>query len=70
MSTATYTIRIAGRLDSTTLAAFPEFRSDLVDGDTLLAGPIVDRSALHGVLSRLRSLDLDLVDLRKDDRPR
>jgi len=30
-------------------------------GDTLLSGPVVDQAALHGILDRIRDLNLTLV---------
>ncbi|HEY1353038.1 MAG TPA: hypothetical protein VGF67_25775 [Ktedonobacteraceae bacterium] len=32
-------------------------------GETLLCGPIVDQTALHGVLIKIRDLDLPLLSL-------
>jgi len=38
------------------------------DGDTLLAGPIEDQAALHGVLNKIRDLGLPLVTVTRLDR--
>ncbi len=37
----------------------------LDDGDTLLSGPLPDQAALHGVLARIRDLNLVVVSLRQ-----
>jgi hypothetical protein len=33
------------------------------DGDTLLTGPVIDQSALHGLLKKVRDLGLPLVSV-------
>ena len=35
------------------------------DGTTLLAGPVVDQAALHGVIIRIRDLGLPLLSVRR-----
>ena len=35
--------------------------------DTLLSGPVPDQAALHGVLTRIRDLALELLSLRRLD---
>jgi hypothetical protein len=65
MPAAVYTIRVHGRLGSATLSAFPEFDDHVLDGDTLLTGCVTDRSALYGVLGRLESLGLELIDVHR-----
>ncbi len=39
----------------------------LENGDTLLSGPLADQSALHGVLTRIRDLNLTLLSVTKAD---
>ncbi len=42
----------------------------LDDGDTLLSGFLPDQAALHGVLARIRDLNLVVVSLRRfGDKP-
>jgi hypothetical protein len=33
------------------------------DGETLLTGPVVDQSALHGLLSKVRDLGMPLISV-------
>jgi len=33
------------------------------DGNTLLTGPVVDQSALHGILKKIRNLGMPLLSL-------
>ena len=39
----------------------------LENGETLIAGPIQDQAALHGVLARIRDLGLPLVSVVRVD---
>jgi hypothetical protein len=60
-----YEIRVAGCLGDTILAAFPELHAELERGHTILTGKLPDRSALYGIVARLESLGLDLVDIHR-----
>ncbi len=37
------------------------------DGDTVLYGTLADQAALHGVLQKIRDLNLVLISLRQDE---
>jgi hypothetical protein len=57
-----YRIRVRGHLDDRWADWFGGLdlqRQD--DGTTVLAGPIVDQAALHGVLAGIRDLGLPLL---------
>ncbi len=61
-----YEIRLQGRLDprwSAWLDGLDVTRDD--DGSTVLHGHVVDQSALHGVLARLRDIGLPLVSVAR-----
>ncbi|MGX7679374.1 hypothetical protein ACSMXN_10800 [Jatrophihabitans sp. DSM 45814] len=60
---ATYSIRIKGQLGATALSAFPALRSRHEAAETVLTGDL-DQAALHGVLSQIAALGLDLVEIR------
>ena len=35
------------------------------DGDTVLTGPVVDESALHGLLKKVRDLGMPLISINR-----
>jgi hypothetical protein len=62
-----YEIRIEGQLSASWASWFEglEFRHD--DDETILSGTLVDQSALHGVLMRIRDLGLPLIAVNRVD---
>ena len=60
-----YEIRIKGRLSDSLLAAFEGLTATVQPVETVLYGPIPDQSALHGLLDRIQSLGLELVEIRQ-----
>jgi len=61
-----YEIRIAGRVDETTLTSFAGLTVRLRDEVTVVTGQF-DQAALHGMLELIRSLGLDLLEARRVD---
>ena len=62
-----YEIRLQGRLDSRWSARFDGMALSTGDGQTLLAGPVVDQAALHGLLHQLRDTGLPLLSVSQVD---
>jgi hypothetical protein len=60
-----YQIRIKGRVSDSILANFDGLDADFEPAETVLHGVDLDQAALHGVLERVRSLGLELVEVRK-----
>jgi hypothetical protein len=60
-----YEIRIKGRLSDSLLAAFGELTATVEAGETVLHGPVQDQAALYGLLDRVRSLGLELIEVRR-----
>jgi len=59
-----YTIRIKGHLGGEWTDWFEGLTISLEeDGTTLLSGPVVDQSALHGLLKKVRDLGLPLLSV-------
>ena len=63
-----YEIRIAGRVDETTLTSFAGLTVRFGDEVTVVTGQF-DQAALHGMLEMIRSLGLDLLEARRIDAP-
>jgi hypothetical protein len=62
--TVIYQIRLKGHLDSQWTDWFEGLTITLEeDGDTLLTGPVVDQSALHGLLKKVRDLGMPLISV-------
>ncbi len=41
--------------------------TNLENGEAILSGPVVDQSALHGLLEKLRQLNMILISVKKID---
>lgn len=64
-----YEIRVKGHLDDQWAEWFDGLNlTHDSDGTTILAGPVVDQAALHGVLRKVRNLALPLVSVIRVDR--
>ena len=62
--TETYELALRGEPGPVTRAAFPEFELRRERGLTVFRGEFVDQAGLHGVIERVNSLGLELVDVR------
>ena len=65
-----YQIKVRGHLDQSWSAWFDGFKFHYDGSYTNLIGPVVDQSALHGVLSKIRDLGLSIQlveNLSKED---
>jgi len=62
-----YAIRIRGHLDQRWADWFDGLSlTHNSDGTTLLAGPLADQAALHGVLNKLRDLGLPIISMQSN----
>ena len=60
-----YEIRVRGRVSDATLSSFEGMDADVATAETVLHGPVVDQADLHGLLDRIQSLGLELIEVRK-----
>ena len=61
-----YEIRIKGQIDKRWAAWFDGLTvTNTEDGETVLVGPVIDQTALHGLLAKVRDLNLPLVSVRR-----
>ena len=59
-----YEIRVQGQLGSHWEAWFEGLTlTPLENGQTLIAGPVRDQAALHGILAKIRDLGLPLLSV-------
>lgn len=65
MSDTRYEIRIRGRVSAAVLDTFDAMQSDIEPVETILHGPVRDQAELHGLLHRLQSLGLELIEVRR-----
>ena len=60
----TYVVRVATRLPARREAWFDGFEiTHEPDGTTSLTGPVVDQAELHGLLAKIRDLNLTLLSV-------
>ena len=61
-----YEIRLKGHLDTRWAAWFDGLTlTTCSDGTTLIHGPVVDQSALHGLLQKVRDVGLPLISVTR-----
>jgi hypothetical protein len=64
-----YEIRLQGHLDPHWAAWLDGMHiAPDTDGTTVLLGPVIDQSALHGLLARLRDIGLPLISVAQTER--
>jgi hypothetical protein len=64
-----FEIRIKGKVSEATLSAFEGLHYSVQPIETVLTGPVPDQAALHGLLERIQSLGLELVEVRRLPEP-
>jgi hypothetical protein len=65
-----YEIKIKGHLDQHWSDSFADLEFTYLDGNvTLLSGMLPDQAAIHGLLERIRDLNLTLVSVTCGDPP-
>ena len=65
-----YEIRLKGHLSPRWAARFDGMTlTTRADGTTLMEGPVVDQTALHGLLGALRDLGIPLLSVTQVDDP-
>lgn len=66
MAADIYRLTLQGHLDSAWSAWFAGLTITLGDkGETILTGPVVDQTALHGILIKIRDVGLPLLALTR-----
>jgi hypothetical protein len=65
MPTTHYEITVRGRMSPALVAGFGGLSATASGPDTVLHGDIADQAALYGVLERVESLGLELIDVHR-----
>jgi len=60
-----YRIKLKGRLDHKWSDWFEPMVISAEGGETILTGPVTDQAALHGLLIRIRDLNLTLLSVER-----
>jgi hypothetical protein len=62
---ARYEIRVRGPVSRALLERLEGMTGELGPVETILRGRVRDQAELHGLLDRVRALDLELVEVRR-----
>jgi hypothetical protein len=60
-----YRIKLKGHLDNKWSDWFEEMAISVESGKTILTGRVADQAALHGLLLRIRDLNLNLLSVER-----
>jgi len=60
-----YRIKLKGHLDPKWSDWFEQMAISTQGGETILTGPVADQAALHGLLIRIRDLNLTLLAVER-----
>ncbi len=62
-----YEVRVRGRLSRALASEFEQLAlaTSVEPVETVLSGPVEDQAALHGLLRRIESLGLELLEVRR-----
>jgi hypothetical protein len=60
-----YRIKLKGRLDQKWSGWFEQMTISAKGNETILTGPVADQAALHGLLIRIRDLNLTLLSVER-----
>jgi hypothetical protein len=67
---ATYEIRVRGRVSHAALERLEGLEGGPGGVETVLRGPVRDQAELHGLLDRIKTHGLELVEVRRLPRSR
>jgi hypothetical protein len=65
MKSAHYEITVRGQLGTALIHAFDGLTATSSPAHTVLGGELADQAALYGVLERIESLGLELLEVRR-----
>jgi hypothetical protein len=65
VASAGYEIRIKGRLSDSLSESFDDFTASVKPAETVMRGELRDQAELYGLLDRIQSLGLELIEVRR-----
>ena len=65
MASSYYEIRVAGILPPEALLDFDRLTASVEPVETVVHGPIQDQAALHGLLARLETFGVQVIEVRR-----
>ena len=65
MPSSYYEIRVAGVLPPEALLDFDRLTASVEPVETVVHGPIQDQAALHGLLARLETFGVQVIEVRR-----
>jgi hypothetical protein len=65
VTAAGYEIHIKGTVSPELLSAFEGMDATVQRAETVLRGSALDQAALHGLLDRIQTLGLELIEVRR-----
>ncbi|HLK78797.1 MAG TPA: hypothetical protein VKU77_34740 [Streptosporangiaceae bacterium] len=65
MPSSYYEIRVAGVLPPEVLLDFDRLTASVEPVETVVHGPLQDQAALHGLLARLATLGVQVIEVRR-----
>lgn len=65
VSSVYYEIRIAGILPAEALLDFDKLSASVHQVETVVHGPLADQAALHGLLARLETFGVQVIEVRR-----
>jgi hypothetical protein len=69
VTSMSYEIRIRGRLGKPVIESFGDLDASVKPAETVLRGTLPDQAALHGLLERIQSLGLELIEVKQVAEP-
>lgn len=64
-SPASYQVKVSGKIGDQWTSFFEDLDCKYENGTTTISGTVVDQSALHGVLNRIRDIGLQLISVNR-----
>jgi len=69
LSSSYYEIRVVGVLPPEALLDFERLSASVEPVETVLQGPLRDQAALHGLLAKLETFGVQVVEIRRLHNP-